>query len=244
MNQKQETIEMLRRTLLEHSRQLLVAGLFGSAEDDLDVLLVLSEMGTSAYADLCRALQSSVRHAFFFPTFRLESLCATRQNPVGQRVHLLAYPCVSVFHKVERPFTRYCIARSFRPWIGNREQLCSEADRQPAAELDYYANLLFETVQVYSVDALPSSVRLAEVRKKLMYIVKFSCLEVFLREDSGIDLGRIADTVFSAMPAGIGDKAGRFYQRIARWTSPTAEEVLLAFAETQQLLEELRPLAA
>jgi hypothetical protein len=239
MKDKEAILAGIKMTLTEHAEEIAAAGPFGSEEDDLDVLVILKEPDVEAGERICRALRHVVPEGLFYPTFRVESLLAANEFERKQKVHLLLYPSLAVFRCAERGFVRYCITKSFVPWVGNRPAFCQGEERRPEPDIPYYLELLFETMQIYLMESLSPEASLREARKKLMYIIKFACLEVFYEDGSKIDLRRVAETLFLHELPPVLNRAAALYSEVRLWNNPLPERVMSAFSETVTILKQL-----
>ena len=90
------------------------------------------------------------------------------------------------------------------------------------------------------MQSFPEEVIRSEVRKKLLYIVKFSLLEAFYEDQDFVNLRHIAETVFSLPPADLASQAKSVYRRISAWHAPAVDEINEALDQVAQLLSEIR----
>jgi len=238
LDDKSTDLQTIKEVVSTFSECISVAGVFGSREDDLDILIIFDRPDWNDFHKLCEALRNALPYSKFFPTFRVQECLRKVSADEQQSVHLLFYPDSKTFLEVERPFTRYCISKSLSTWIGNRDQLVENIESRPAADLFYYQNLLFETGQIFLMDTLPMHGILQEVKKKLKYILKFSVLEVLYQPDGTIDLNNIAETVFFKQQDPTVNRAKILFMEICQWSNPSVDEINNAFQETQLILQD------
>jgi len=238
LDDKSTDLNEIKQVILKFSECIAIAGVFGSREDDLDILIVFEHPDWNDFQRLCEALRNALPYSKFFPTFRVQECLRKVSADEQQSVHLLFYPDSKTFLEVERPFTRYCISKSLSFWIGDRDKLVENTTSRPAADLFYYQNLLFETGQIFLMDTLPMHGILQEVKKKLKYILKFSVLEVLYQPDGNIDLNNIAETVFYNQQDSRVNRAETLFMKICQWSNPSVEEINNAFQETQLILQD------
>lgn len=244
MSLAETPLARIRTALSAHTSDILAAGPFGSEEDDLDILVILKEPNVVVGERICTALRHAAPQALFYPTFRVESLLRASPLAQEQNVHLLLFPSLAVFRGVEREFVRYCIVRSVVPWIGDRQTLLRGERQRPKPNIAYYLNLLFETMQIFLLQSFSAQTSLNEAKKKLLYILKFSCLEVFYAEDRRIDLRHITATVFSPRLSPLSGRAAVLYHEVEDWNNPSRGRVMRAFGETVEILEQLSEAAS
>jgi hypothetical protein len=238
MNKCAETV---RSVVVGMRHEFLTAGFFGSQEDDLDVLVVMTAPPLDVYERLCSALREALPGIACCPTFRLQEFVMPESaDDRMHRLHLLAFPSIEVFNQVERPFVRYCIAKTYRPFVGDAESLLRGNRNRPAQNLSFYENLLFETAQLYFMGSMPEETLIREVRKKLLYIVKFALLEAFYRPEGPIDLYRITSTLFNSAIHDLCKEGGEVYSRLMNWARPSEREIRDAFRDVAALVGKLR----
>ncbi len=219
---------------------VLTAGIFGSQEEDVDILAVMEEMSWAFFHCVCTRLREAFPRSAIYPTHRLEEFvsCGKPQTD-RQKVHFLCYPSLETFNRVERPFIRYSIAHTLQPVVGSSEVLLRDNSTRPAPDMAFYRNLLWETAQLYAAQSAPPDVLQNEVRRKLMYIVKFSLAETFYKESGRIDLTRLAVTLFEEPANPHCEIGGSLYREIRGWDNPGAEVVGNMFDQVHSLLKEL-----
>lgn len=236
----EEFLNKLLEVFLRHRENIKVGGLFGSCEEDLDILLIMKDASWKMFATLCKDLQTKLPTAVFFPTFRIQEFLEV-PSAGSNLVHLLVFSSLSVFLKTERPFTSYCIARELVPFIGKVDDLGIELDTRPTPDLHFYNDLLFQTGQIFLLGRMDHDVKLREVRKKLLYIIKFSLLEGFHRPYDKVDFHNLAATLFNlpTIPQSLLTAGSDLFKDIQLWNEPSDDEVEEYFSATASFLRKV-----
>ena len=82
-----------------------------------------------------------------------------------------------------------------------------------------------------------------EVRSKLLYILRFVCLEMLYEEGTELDLRHVSRTVFRLASEPLSSELQKTYSRISAWNRPEAGEVRWAFEAVLELVRRVESLA-
>jgi hypothetical protein len=220
---------------------VLTAGVFGSQEEDIDILAIMEKMSWAFFDTACARLRDAYPLAAIYPTHRLEEFVSSKkQSSERQKVHLLCYPSLEVFNSVERPFIRYCIAHSYQPSVGSAAVLLQDNNTRPSPDMNFYCNLLWETAQLYSMQSAPGDVLQREIRRKLLYTIKFSLVEAFYDPSGPIALKKLAQTLFERPVNRFCELGGNLYREVMAWEQLDPAVVGAMFDRVYSLLRDLQ----